>query len=76
MRNEKGQFVKISTYAVDLSFVLNLPDNSGRRMIIFIDVEKPCAESINKAIDCCISKRYAKIGLRVVQWEIKGITKL
>lgn len=76
MRNEKGQFVKISTYAVDLSFGLNSSRDSNRRKIILIDVENPCAESIKEAIDCCISKRYAKIGLRVEYWNIEGITKL
>lgn len=74
MRNEKGQFVKISTYAVDLSYDLDL--SSKERAVILIDVKNPCAESINEAIECCISKRYAKVGLRVVRWQIESITKL
>lgn len=41
MRNEKGQFVKISTYAVDLSYGVNSSSNRNKRMIILIDVEKP-----------------------------------
>lgn len=76
MRNEKGQFVKISTYAVDLSYEVDLPYDSKERRIILIDVENPCVESIRKAIDCCISKMYSKVGLRIEYWKIEGITKL
>ena len=74
MRNEKGQFVKVSTYAVNVEYWLNTPHDSRKEGVVLIDVEAPCADSICKAIDQKINSIHPV--LRVERWKLKGITKL